>query len=127
MSLVVYLIAIIITLPVLALFVLYWIFKGIFNNGKKAMHWSVDLTTIITIFSVDAVMYAIWGQHYIIPIILGFLFVSIAFSILYLLVREQLNVTKLIKGIWRFNFLVFMLAYICLILYGLVSGIAKQV
>ncbi|GGE41266.1 hypothetical protein GCM10011391_20020 [Pullulanibacillus camelliae] len=127
MTLFIYLFAFIITAPIAALIALYWLFKGVLGNAKRALHWSVDITTFILMLSVDAVMHEIWHQHFFGTLFFAFLFISILFILVSVLLREEVVMTKLIKGIWRFNFLLFLSGYFVLIVYGLIVNIKYQV
>ncbi|GGH74463.1 hypothetical protein JOD43_000281 [Pullulanibacillus pueri] len=127
MTLFIYLFAVLIAAPMVTLFALYWLFKGIFKEAKKALHWSVDITTFFTILSVDVVMYGIWHHHFFGRILFAFILIAFLFTGLNWIFKDNIQPKKLIRGAWRFNFLIFMSLYIVLIIYGLISGIANQI
>lgn len=123
MALVIYLFAFIVTAPIVVWIVLYRLFRSLFKNLRKALLWSVDIMTFFFMLAVEAVMHEIWHQHFFGILFFVFLFFSIFFTVFYLLLRQQVVMTQLIKGIWRFNFLLFLIGYCVLIVYGLIVNI----
>ena len=122
LALLTYLFAFIVTAPIVVWIALFLLFKRMFNNPHKALLWSVDIMTFFFMLSVDAVMHEVWHHHFLGILFFAFLFFSIFFIVLYLLTHQQVVMMRLVKGIWRFNFLLFLSGYLVLVVYGLMAS-----
>lgn len=113
-------IATIVTLPILAIFLVYWITKIITRNKKKSLHLSVDFSTLFFIIAVHYLIINIWGKSFLWIILLLLIFIGMMFVFLQWKFNEEIIFKKVWKGFWRFNFLLFSLSYFLLVIYGLV-------
>lgn len=113
------LIATVITLPFIALFIIYFISFKLTKNKKKSFQHTVDFSTILFIISVYTLSYVIWEKSFLWLMILFFIVVAMILVFLQWKITEDIKLKRLLKGFWRFNFLFFFLGYFGLIFYGL--------
>ncbi|MCM3114040.1 DUF3397 domain-containing protein [Neobacillus sp. MER 74] len=90
------------------------------KSTRKAVHISLDSTTFLFIISVHFLIVTIWEKSYFWVIILIMILIAMIFVLVHWKVKEEILIKKVIKGFWRFNFLLFLLAYLTLTLYGLI-------
>ncbi|MDN3014858.1 DUF3397 domain-containing protein [Paenibacillus sp. BSR1-1] len=109
-----------ITLPFLGLFVIFLIFKLVTKNTRKSVHKALDYTTVLFIFSVHFLILTIWDKSLFWLIILIMIVIAMMFVLVHWKVKEEIIIKKVMKGFWRFNFILFFLVYISLTLYGLI-------
>ena len=110
------------TLPFLGSILVFFVIKLITNNFRKSLHKAVDYTTLLYIISVHFLLVTIWGKSFFWLIILIMMFIAIVFVFVHWKVKEEIVLKKVVKGFWRFNFIVFFLAYNTLTLYGIIHG-----
>lgn len=108
------------TLPFLGFLLVLFICKLITKNTRKSVHKALDYTTVLFILSVHFLILVLWGKSLFWLIILIMIFIAMAFVIVHWKVKEEIVIKKVMKGFWRFNFIIFFLAYITLTLYGLI-------
>ncbi|WP_223595995.1 DUF3397 domain-containing protein [Neobacillus bataviensis] len=109
-----------ITLPFLGLLVIFFIFKLVTKNTRKSVHKALDYTTVLFIFSVHFLILTIWEKSLFWLIILIMIIIAMMFVLVHWKVKEEIIIKKVMKGFWRFNFILFFLVYISLTLYGLI-------
>ncbi|MEH7334930.1 DUF3397 domain-containing protein [Neobacillus drentensis] len=109
-----------ITLPFLGLLVIFLIFKLVTKNTRKSVHKALDYTTVLFIFSVHFLILTIWDKSLFWLIILIMIVIAMMFVLVHWKVKEEIIIKKVMKGFWRFNFILFFLVYISLTLYGLI-------
>ena len=98
---------------------MFIITKLVTNNNRKSVHRALDYTTILFIISVHFLIETIWGKSLSWLIILIMILIAMVFVFIHWKVKEEIVLRKVLKGFWRFNFILFLLAYISLTLYGL--------
>jgi hypothetical protein len=113
-------ISIFFTIPFLGCIIVFFITKLVTNNTRKSVHRAIDLTTILFIISVHFLIVTIWGKSLFWLIILIMILIAMIFVFVHWKVKEEIVLKKVMKGFWRFNFILFLLAYITLTLYGLI-------
>ncbi|MGG1678818.1 DUF3397 domain-containing protein [Neobacillus sp. NRS-1170] len=109
-----------ITLPFLGFLLTFLIFKLVTKNTRKSVHKALDYTTILFIFSVHFLIITIWGKSLFWLIILLMIVIAMMFVLVHWKVKEEIIIKKVMKGFWRFNFILFFFFYISLTLYGLI-------
>jgi hypothetical protein len=112
-------IATMVTLPILTYLIIFLIAKKVTGNKKSALKIAADGSTLFFIFSVHYIVYEIWQQSYLWVIIIIMLVIAILLTFIYRTVYEDIDLMKLLKGIWRMNFVLFVLVYTVLFTYGL--------
>lgn len=112
--------ATVITVPALCWIIVFWISIQWTGSRRHAFHLAADITTIFLIFSVYYTAYEIWHLSFLWVILFAVLGSAILFSFLQWRANKELYLSKIVKGMWRFNFLLFAGAYIVLFFYGIV-------
>ncbi|MBS4211950.1 MULTISPECIES: DUF3397 domain-containing protein [Neobacillus] len=107
-------------MPFLGFLLVFLVFKLITNDTRKSVHHALDYSTILFIISVHFLVKTIWGNSFFWIILLVMIFIAIIFVVVHWKVKDEIILTKVMKGFWRFNFLLFFLAYISLTLFGVI-------
>lgn len=115
--------ATLITIPLLVYILIFVIVKKLTKNHRKAVHLALDLSTIFFILSVHFLVLTIWERSYFSYIFIFMLICAIIFVIINWKVKGEIVITLFFKGFWRFNFLIFFMAYIGLTIYGVVQRV----
>lgn len=115
-----YILALLFIMPFAGFLAVYFIGKLMTKNSRKSVHFAFDFSTVLFIFSVHFLLKTIWGNSFFWLIILVLIVTAMVFVIVHWKVKEEINLKKVMKGFWRFNFLLFSLVYIGLTLYGLI-------
>jgi hypothetical protein len=120
------LLATIVTIPFLGFAIIYFVSTKMIEDKKRSIKLAADGSTIIFIISVHFIVHEIWQQSYLWLILIVILVTAIAMAFLQRSLYEDIHVLKLVKGIWRVNFLLFVLVYILLFTYGLTTRIISS-
>ena len=113
--------ATLVTLPLLTMIVIYFISRKITRSNKKSFHYAIDFSTVFFILSVHYLIVTIWDKSFFLILTSILLVIGIFIVIVQYKVREELDFTRVAKGFWRLNFLLFFVAYFCLSLYGIIK------
>lgn len=113
-------ISIFFALPFLGFIVVFFAMKLMTKNTRRSVHVALDSTTILFIISVHFLIVTIWDKSFFWLIILLMILIAMIFVFVHWKVKEEIILNKVIKGFWRFNFILFLLAYLSLTLYGLI-------
>jgi hypothetical protein len=119
-SLLSWLFATIVTVPLIGFLLVFSILRLVVDHKRRAFHYSIDITTLLLILSVYFLGQVVFGISLLAPILIFTLVIGIIFIFLNWKVSEEINIRKVIKGVWRCNFLFFLLFYLVFILYGIV-------
>jgi hypothetical protein len=120
-----FLLATMITLPILGLILIFITSLKVTRNKKRSLHLSIDITTVLFIFSVHTIAFVIWEQSFTWIILTIILLTAMGFVVLHWKVFEEIQLKRVFKGFWRFNFLLFGLSYFGLTIYGLINRIME--
>ena len=115
-------ITIFLTMPLLGFFIIYLFNKLITKNTRKSFHKALDYSTILFILAVHFLFITIWGKSFFWWIFLVLILIAMVFVVINWKVKGEIVFTKVFKGFWRFNFLVFFLAYISLTIFGILQS-----
>jgi hypothetical protein len=115
-------VAIFLTVPLLGFFIIYLINKLITKNTRKSVHKALDYSTILFIFAVHFLLLTILGKSFLWIIFLVLIIIAMVFVFIHWKIRGEIIFTKVFKGYWRFNFLIFFLAYISLTIFGILRS-----
>jgi hypothetical protein len=118
-----WLVATFVTLPIFAFYLIYLVSVKTTKNKRKSIKLAVDTSAIFFIIAVYFISYEIWSQSLLWLIITLIIVVAMIFTIIHWKVSEDIQLDKLLKGFWRFNFLLFVFMYLVLSVYGLVIRI----
>lgn len=110
-----------ITLPILLYLLIFIGVKYWTKNGRKAMNIAINITTPLLIFSVHHLFITIWSYSFFSYIIMFMLLVAMIFTYIYWRMRGEIIYRKLFLGYWRLIFLLFLLIYLLLVMYGIFS------
>ncbi|MBF0708344.1 MULTISPECIES: DUF3397 domain-containing protein [Bacillales] len=112
-----------VTIPLLAWYLVYIITVKTTRKKKFSFRLAVDVSTIFFILSVHFILVELLGQSFLWVILLMIIGAAGAFTVLHWKMKDDVEIHKVIKGAWRFNFLLFSTGYIVLVLIGLVHRI----
>ncbi|MGB8001866.1 MAG: DUF3397 domain-containing protein [Anaerobacillus sp.] len=112
-----------VTVPLLAWYLIYIITVKMTKKKKFSFRLAVDLSTIFFILSVHFILIEISGRSFLWIILLLIIGAAIGFTVLHWKTKEDVQIHKVVKGAWRFNFLLFSTGYFILLLIGLVHRI----
>lgn len=121
------LIATLVTIPLLGYLAVFVISKQITKKHKKSVHIALDVSTFLFILAVHYLIIIIWDKSYLWMIILSLLITAVCFIIIQWRIKQEINMRVLFKGFWRFNFLLYLTAYIILMIIGLVQRVTSVV
>lgn len=114
-------IAFIISAPIIVTVVMYYLILKVYGKKQKALHSTVNGTTILYIIAVNTLLFIIWGQTFYGWIIL---FLCLTFSLIIFIqwkIVAEVEISKAFKLLWRFSFLLFFFLYLFLMVVGLLQ------
>jgi hypothetical protein len=115
-------ITIFLTVPLFGFFIIFVINKLITKNARKSFHKALDYSNILFILAVHFLLITIWGKSFFWWILLVLMIIAMVFVVIHWRIKGEIIFTKVFKGFWRFNFLIFFLAYISLTLFGILRS-----
>ncbi|WHY02281.1 DUF3397 domain-containing protein [Neobacillus sp. DY30] len=115
-------ITIFLTVPLLGFFIIYVLSKLITKNTRRSFHKALDYSTILFIVAVHFLLLTIWDKSFFGLILLILLVIAMIFVVLHWKIKGEIIINKVFKGFWRFNFLIFFLAYISLTVFGILRS-----
>ncbi|WP_147531917.1 DUF3397 domain-containing protein [Bacillus marasmi] len=124
-SLIANVIAAIITIPLLGYIVVFSISKRIMKNHRRAFHMAIDWSTVFLIFAVHHLIIVIWEQSFFWLLAILMIIVASIFVLLHWKMKNEILILPILKGFWRMNFLLFFVAYIFLITFGLIQRLSS--
>jgi hypothetical protein len=119
--------ATLVTVPIIGYFVVFVIAKQITKKHRKAVHLALDITTILFILSVHYLIVTIWDFSLLWLIFILMIAMAILSLLLQYKLNEEVDLKKVFRGFWRFNFLLFFSAYIILICVGIFLSVTKSI
>ncbi|MDX8364961.1 DUF3397 domain-containing protein [Cytobacillus sp. IB215665] len=115
--------ATVVTIPIIGLFLVYFILCKITRRKRNSMLMAIDISTALFILSVYYLTEVIWGQSMFWLILLVIVLIAMVVVILQWKIKQDIDIRKVLKGSWRFSFLFFFSAYIILFVYGLIDRV----
>lgn len=112
-----------VTAPLLGLYVIYLLYVKTTKNKQQSFKVAVDSTAVLFIISVYFLFLDIWSIKIGWLVALFILLSAVIFMLIHWKKHEDIEMRKVLKGVWRFQFVVFFTLYIMLVMYGLVSNI----
>ncbi|ADC48216.1 MULTISPECIES: DUF3397 domain-containing protein [Alkalihalophilus] len=116
-----WLLATVITLPLLGWYIFYIVTVKMTKNKSRAIRLASDVSVLFFVAAVYFIILEIWSRSFFWLLLTVFFLVALIFTIIHWKVAEDIHVRKLFKGIWRFNFLLFFFLYLVLSGYGLIT------
>ncbi|WP_223700327.1 DUF3397 domain-containing protein [Sutcliffiella deserti] len=118
--------ATIVTVPVFAMLIFYVCARYLTKNNKRSFHVAIDTSTFFFILSVHFLVINIWGQSYLWIILMLLVGIAALMVVTHYKIKQEINFRRVLKGFWRFNFLLFFFAYFCLTLLGVIKRIYES-
>lgn len=115
--------ATIVTLPVFALIVFYFIARAVTRNNKKSFHLAIDASTLFFILAVHFILIIIWETSFLSLILTVLLVIATVMVLTHYKLKEEIHFKRVFKGFWRLNFLLFFFAYFCLVTFGIIKRV----
>jgi len=112
-----------VTAPLLGLYVIYLLFVKTTKNKQHSFKVAVDSTALLFIISVYFLFLEIWAIRLGWLFALFILFTAVIFMFIHWKKHEDIEMSKVLKGVWRFQFVVFFTLYLFLMLFGLFFNI----
>lgn len=119
----VFLIAFLITVPIIATVAAYLFFRKIYAQKWKAIHRAVHWTTIFYVIAVSLLLKIIFNRGFVSAIIILLLSILAVIIFYQWKVHVEVEMGKALKVLWRFCFLLFLVAYILLVIVGIIQRI----
>ncbi|WP_368659169.1 DUF3397 domain-containing protein [Metabacillus halosaccharovorans] len=122
-----WIISILITLPIISLFLLYIIIRIFIDNQRKSILLTIDLSTVFFIVSVHFHFIAIFEKSFLLFIILGISCLILFFYYVEKTKFKNPSIKRVARNTWRSAFLLFVAGYIILTVLGFTSGVIKNI
>lgn len=113
-------------LPLISFGIIFVLVYVLTKNKEKAMNWSINMVTILFLISVPLTLQYLWGISLVWLIILMFLMIAGGLTYLQFLIHGQMNYPKLIKGIVRLTFLLFLPIHVILYLWVVIEAMIQS-
>ncbi|MBM7095876.1 DUF3397 domain-containing protein [Bacillus sp. H-16] len=111
-------IATLITVPLIGLYLVYLISVKVTRNKVFALKVAVDVSLIFFVLSVHFFILEIWGIS-LIGYVLALLFLTaIGFTIAHWRMYTDVQFIRIMKGVWRFQFVLFFVLHFVLMFVG---------
>lgn len=119
--------ATLVTLPLVGYLLMFIFSKQLTKNHKRSVQRAIDFSTLLLIISNHFLIVVIWGKSFLWLILLILITLAIIFVLYHWKVRQEIEYTRVFKGYWRMNFLLFFFSYVVLIIYGIVQRVSGVV
>jgi hypothetical protein len=116
-----------VTIPLLGYIIVFVISKCLTKKHHKSVRIALDFTTCFLVLAVHYLIKAIWGISLLWVIFIVMILVAVLFVLMHWKTRQEIDFVKVLKGFWRFNFLLFSCAYLLLLIYGLISRVRMTI
>ncbi|WP_100399428.1 DUF3397 domain-containing protein [Bacillus sp. FJAT-44742] len=111
--------ATVITLPLLGFYLVYIFTVKITKKKGRAVRLAADVSTLFFMAAVYFLAIEIWGRSFLWLMIIIVLSIACFFTFIHWKARADIEIPRLARGIWRFSFMLFFIAYFGLSLYGM--------
>ncbi|HZH58715.1 MAG TPA: DUF3397 domain-containing protein [Metabacillus sp.] len=122
-----WIISILITIPIISLFLLYIIIRIFIDNKRKSIVLTIDISTIFFIISVHFHFITIFKQSFLLFILLGIGCLLLFVYFVEYRKSKSPSIKKITRNTWRLSFLLFVTSYIVLTVIGFTSGVIKNI
>lgn len=127
MSILLYLVSFIIIFPILLLLFIYFICRKKKKSEVKSFGLAADVTTFVLFLSVPLFISSLWNINLSVWIISAAIIIAIIFTYIDWKSKKEIEILPLVKKIWRFYFIVLMVAYILIWFVGMLHKIITYV
>lgn len=118
---IIYTISFFITIPLIASLLVYVVSMIIRRNKLKAIHRTVNWTTIFYIIAVTIMLSLIFDRSFIGLVIILHLTMMVIIIFIQWKTKRDVEITRATKLLWRISFLLFFILYNCLMLVGILQ------
>jgi len=119
----IYIVSFLITVPLVATLLVYFAAANVHNNKLKAIHTSVNWTTILYIIAVSLILHNLLGRSFIGWMVVFFIGALSVIIIIQWKSRTEVEFGKALRIVWRFSFLLFLMLYLVLFLVGVLKHV----
>lgn len=120
-----FIIALFSTLPIVTWALLLVVFTILLRKKRQAFNIATDITTFFAVCAWISLSKKLWN----LPIDgfagLGILVIALIYTLIFWRVYQDFDLKKLIKGIWRSTFLIFMASDLFLCVYGIIDQVKQ--
>lgn len=120
-------VATLVTLPLVGYLLIFILNKQITKNHKRSVQRAIDFSTLLLIIANHFLIVVIWGESFLWLIFLILIVLALIFVLFHWKVRQEIEYTRVFKGYWRMNFLLFFFSYIVLLIFGIVQRVSGVV
>ncbi|QGH34416.1 DUF3397 family protein [Gracilibacillus salitolerans] len=120
-----YLLALMITLPFAITFLIYKLSYKFVGEKRYSFHLAIDMTTVLYIASVAAIIYSVFSINPIGYIFLLLLFILMICVFIHWRVYTDIIFFHVCKRFWKATFLLFFSLHIITIVYGICYNISR--
>lgn len=113
-----------VTVPLLAWYIVYIFTVKVTKKKKHSIRLATDLSTLFFILSVHFICVELFQRSFLWVIFILMIMIAVGFTVLHWKTKGDISIKRVMKGAWRFNFLVFSTGYVLLLLIGLAHRIA---
>ncbi|WP_035186368.1 DUF3397 domain-containing protein [Alteribacter aurantiacus] len=114
-------IATLITAPIISMYLVYLVSVKLTRNKVFALKVAVDVSLIFFMLSVHFFILEIWGISLIGYVLALLLLTAIGFTIVHWKMYEDVEFVRIMKGVWRFQFVLFFVLHFVLMFVGFVT------
>lgn len=107
--------------PLIPFILFFIVFALLFRKGKRALHWSADLTTVVLFIS-NYLLLVLWTKEYSL-LILGtsYLFIALLYAIREYRKESDFLWRPLLRKLWRIYFIYGVALYFILMIVTLLT------
>jgi hypothetical protein len=116
-----------VTVPLAGYLIVFIFSKHLTKNHRRSVHRAIDFSTLLFIISVHFLIMIICEKSFLWLIMLILVILALTFVVIHWKYRQEVDFLRVFRGYWRFNFLLFSLAYLVLIVLGLFQRVFWQV
>lgn len=119
------LISVLIFCPVLIFLVIFFIGRKIKIKGTHAFGAASDITTFFLFFSVPLAVGAVWQVNVGMTLVIAAILMAMIFTYIDWRTKKEIEVSALLRKIWRFLFLLLSAAYIIICVVGIIQSLVE--
>lgn len=119
--------ATIITIPFIAYIIFFIICKQITKKHKKSVHLAMDGSALFFIISVHFLVTTILGESFLWLILLTMITIGILVVVVHWKIKKEIDYRRVFQSFLRLNFLFFFVAYVFLLLIGIIGSIISAI
>lgn len=117
-----WILATLITLPIVGYLIVFVCIKQVTKNHRKAVDAAMNFSTLLCIISVHFLILSIWETSLLWAILVAMIILAMLMVIVHHRIKGEIIWNKVLRGYWRLNGIVFLLAYCCLVVFGILKN-----